>query len=83
MAPLTHLDANPARSPDPRHHESLPLSAEPLICRSCHLPVDVPGNDFDLFERMHYNCLHYEFADSGGEELAVNRTPVWAITRIT
>jgi hypothetical protein len=36
-------------------------SAGPLICRDCHLPVDVPRDEFDLFEQMHFNCFHYVF----------------------
>jgi len=25
--------------------------------------VDVPRDEFDLFEQMHYDCFHYEFED--------------------
>lgn len=39
----------------------MPSSAETLICRGCHLPADVPRDEFDLFEQMHYNSFHYAF----------------------
>lgn len=32
-----------------------------LECRRCHLPVKVSAGPFEVFERMHYVCFHYEF----------------------
>jgi hypothetical protein len=29
------------------------------ICRRCQRPAETP--DFDIFEKMHYVCFHYEF----------------------
>lgn len=29
------------------------------ICRRCDEPV--ASSDYELFERMHYVCFHYEF----------------------
>lgn len=33
------------------------------ICRRCNEPVASP--DFELFEKMHYVCFHYEFEHRG------------------
>ena len=33
------------------------------ICRRCELPA--ASADFEVFERMHYVCFHYEFEHTG------------------
>lgn len=35
--------------------------AEPLICVRCNRPVGVEAARYEVFERMHYVCFHYEF----------------------
>ena len=35
--------------------------SEPLICRRCLRPVEVSRGQFEVFEKMHYVCFHYEF----------------------
>jgi dienelactone hydrolase len=30
-------------------------------CRRCHRPVKINAQQFEVFERMHYVCFHYEF----------------------
>jgi len=32
-----------------------------LECRRCQRPVKLSAAQFDVFERMHYVCFHYEF----------------------
>ncbi|WP_432885514.1 DUF7660 family protein [Kribbella sp. CA-245084] len=32
-----------------------------LECRRCQRPVKVSAAQFEVFERMHYVCFHYEF----------------------
>jgi hypothetical protein len=32
-----------------------------LECRRCHRAVKVSAAQFEVFERMHYVCFHYEF----------------------
>lgn len=31
------------------------------VCRRCQRPVRVNAAQFEVFERMHYVCFHYEF----------------------
>jgi hypothetical protein len=35
--------------------------ADPLFCLRCGRPVTVEAGRFEVFERMHYVCFHYEF----------------------
>ncbi len=37
----------------------MPKGQEPQICRRCHRPAATA--DYEVFERMHYVCFHYEF----------------------
>jgi len=30
-------------------------------CRRCNRPVVREANNFEVFERMHWSCFHYEF----------------------
>jgi hypothetical protein len=32
-----------------------------LECQRCHRPVHVNAAEYEVFERMHYVCFHYEF----------------------
>lgn len=32
-----------------------------LLCRRCHRPVEISRDQYDVFERMHYVCFHYDF----------------------
>ena len=46
-----------------------------LVCRRCRGAVRVNAEQFDVFERMHYVCFHYEFEHGEfdvDEELACN-----------
>lgn len=36
-----------------------------LICRRCDRPVRVSAANYEIFERMHYMCFHYEFEHGG------------------
>ena len=36
-----------------------------LLCRRCGLPVVKFAGDYEVFERMHYVCFHYEFEHRG------------------
>ena len=33
----------------------------PLICRRCSRPIVVEAAQYEVFEHMHYVCVHYEF----------------------
>ena len=35
--------------------------ASQLTCVRCRRPVRVSAEHYDVFERMHYVCFHYEF----------------------
>jgi hypothetical protein len=35
--------------------------ADELTCARCGRPVRVNRDSFEIFERMHYVCFHYEF----------------------
>jgi hypothetical protein len=37
------------------------MASEDLICVRCGRPVRVNREQFEVFERMHYVCFHYEF----------------------
>lgn len=37
------------------------LTSPALTCRHCGRPVVVSAEQFEVFERMHYNCFHYLF----------------------
>lgn len=30
-------------------------------CLRCHRPVDVEADNYEVYERMHYVCFHYEY----------------------
>ena len=34
---------------------------EELTCAPCGRPIRVNRDSFEIFERMHYVCFHYEF----------------------
>lgn len=48
------------RNPEPGlgHDRGMP---EPLVCVRCNRPVVIEADRYDVFERMHYVCFHYEF----------------------
>ena len=31
------------------------------VCVRCHRPVRLSADQFEVFEKMHYVCFHYEF----------------------
>ena len=31
------------------------------ICQRCGEPVDLSQDDYEIFERMHFECFHYAF----------------------
>jgi hypothetical protein len=37
------------------------------ICVRCGRPVQQNRDHYDIFERMHWVCFHYEFEHDGGE----------------
>jgi hypothetical protein len=37
------------------------LTAPMMICRRCRRPALASADHFEVFERMHYSCFHYEF----------------------
>jgi len=37
------------------------LATTALICRRCHRLVVISADQYEVFERMHYSCFHYEF----------------------
>lgn len=39
------------------------------VCRRCGTEVVANARWFDLFERMHYTCFHYEFEHRGDPDL--------------
>ncbi|HBX81449.1 MAG TPA: hypothetical protein DEH05_10110 [Propionibacteriaceae bacterium] len=49
-------------------------SAEPAapVCVRCGLPVEASGAHYDVFEKMHYTCFHYEFEHRGDPDVECN-----------
>jgi len=43
----------------------MPGEAEELTCARCGLVVRVNRDSYEIFERMHYVCFHYEFEHGG------------------
>ena len=39
----------------------MPGEAQQLTCARCGREVRVNRDSFEIFERMHYVCFHYEF----------------------
>jgi hypothetical protein len=39
----------------------MPSEAEKLTCARCGREVRVNRDSYEIFERMHYVCFHYEF----------------------
>jgi hypothetical protein len=44
-----------------RQYRSMPGKAEEPVCARCGRKVRVSRDSYDIFERMHYVCFHYEF----------------------
>jgi len=42
---------------------------EPRECRRCHKPVVASAADYEVFERMHYVCFHFEFEHQGDPDV--------------
>jgi hypothetical protein len=49
------------------------MSDDARLCSRCHLPVIENAANYDIFERMHFVCFHYEWEhlkrDASGELL--------------
>jgi hypothetical protein len=43
----------------------MPGNAEELTCVRCGRQVRVNRDSYEIFERMHYVCFHYEFEHTG------------------
>jgi hypothetical protein len=43
----------------------MPTDTEELICVRCGLEVRVNRESYEIFERMHYVCFHFEFEHMG------------------
>src|SRR5689334_16382483 len=43
--------------------------SEPPICRRCDQPVVAFVADYEVFERMHYTCFHFEFEHHGDPDI--------------
>lgn len=41
----------------------------PLLCRQCGKPVVASAADYEVFEKMHYVCFHYEFEHEGDPDV--------------
>jgi hypothetical protein len=41
------------------------MPGEPPVCVRCNLPVVVNQSMYDVFERMHWVCFHFEFEHQG------------------
>ncbi|WP_157281831.1 hypothetical protein [Pelomonas sp. Root1237] len=41
------------------------MTAAPLICVRCNLPVKKNAESYEVFERMHWLCFHLEFEHQG------------------
>jgi hypothetical protein len=41
-------------------------SSDLPVCVRCHRPVRVNADHYDVFERMHWVCFHYEFEHEAG-----------------
>ena len=45
--------------------QALPSETGQLTCVRCHQEVRVNRDSYDIFERMHWVCFHYEFEPIG------------------
>ena len=43
----------------------MPIEARPPTCVRCGQEVRVNRDSYEIFERMHYLCFHYEFEHAG------------------
>ena len=58
------MTARPNRRSDGYWH-AFPVTLE---CQRCHRPVRENAAQYEVFERMHYVCFHYEF-EHGDEDV--------------
>lgn len=51
------------------------------ICRRCKKPVLVNAENYDVFERMHWLCFHFEYEHEGDPDKACDdpSCPWWRI----
>src|SRR5258708_3648612 len=55
----------PAAAQPKREDQPMPTDAEELICVRCGLEVRVSRGSYEIFERMHLVCFHFEFEHMG------------------
>lgn len=44
-------------------------TAQPAVCTRCGLAVEASRGQYEVFERMHYTCFHYEFEHDGDPDV--------------
>jgi hypothetical protein len=59
-AKATQASAQPKREDQP-----MPTDTEELKCVRCGLEVRVNRESYEIFERMHWVCFHFEFEHMG------------------
>lgn len=48
---------------------SEPVEPEGLTCARCGRSVEASKDQYEVFERMHYTCFHYEFEHPGDPDV--------------
>lgn len=48
---------------------SEPVEPEGLTCARCGRSVEASKDHYEVFERMHYTCFHYEFEHPGDPDV--------------
>jgi hypothetical protein len=59
--PLVVRGRADVRAPSFRLREHQPMETFLQTCTRCARPVRVSADQFEVFERMHYVCFHYEY----------------------
>ena len=57
------------------------MKDDELLCVKCHKPVEVNREQYDIFEKMHWICFHFEYEHDGDPDKACNdpSCPWWQI----
>lgn len=57
------------------HSEPVAPEPDPPLCRRCNRPVVRSRETYEVYERMHYVCFHYEFEHDDYDPDAACRDP--------
>ena len=60
-----NLDGGKPKAEAAREDQPMPCGAGRLACARCGREVRMNRDSYEIFERMHYVCFHYEFEHGG------------------